>query len=74
MVVDANAVVDPGTVVIKSFDAAVADGTVFRSGSPEYFAIGTHLAGMDFCKHFHKFEVGLYVAGVNYARSGERDG
>lgn len=74
MVVDANAVVDPGAVVVESFDAAVADGAVFGSGSPEHFAIGTHLAGVHFGEEFHEFEVGLYVAGVNYTRGGEGDG
>jgi hypothetical protein len=59
MVVDANAVVDPGAVVVKSFDAAVADGTVFGSWSPEHFTIGAHFAGVHFGEHVHEFEVGL---------------
>ena len=74
MVVGSDTVVDPGAVVVKSFDAAVADGTVFGAGSPKYFAVGTHLAGVHFGEHVYEFEVRFYVAGVNYARHKERYG
>lgn len=66
MIVNTDTVVEPRAVVVESFDATVADGTVLRADSSDHFAFGAHLAGMHLFQHFHEgdFGVGPQVAGV----------
>lgn len=47
MIFNADAVVDPGAVMVEAFDAAVADGAVARPGSADDLAIRTHIRGVD---------------------------
>lgn len=58
MVVDTDAVVDPGTVMIKSLDALIASVTMARTWSPYYQAIWAQLDGIH---ELHKFqEINLF--------------
>jgi hypothetical protein len=50
VITDADAVVDPGTVMVKTFNTSVADGTVFAASRANHFAVRTHLTGMHFAK------------------------
>ena len=47
MVLDADAVVDPGAVVVKAFDTLVADSTVARAGGSDCFAVGAEGRALD---------------------------
>lgn len=48
MVINTDAVIDPGTMMVEAFYAAVADCAVLGTRCAENFALGTHLAGVDF--------------------------
>jgi len=60
VIVDANTVVDPRTVMVKTFDASVADCAVLASWSSKYLTIRTHLAGVNLREHIHKRVLGSY--------------
>lgn len=59
MVVNTDTVIEPGTVMVESFDAAVADGAVFRANGPDYFAFGAHFTGVNLFQHFHEGYFGI---------------
>lgn len=54
MVVNADAVVKPGTVVVESFYTPIANSAVLGTRSPQHFAIRTHLTGMHFGQQLNK--------------------
>ena len=47
MVLDSDAIVDPGTMVIEALDALVADSAVLASGRTDDFAIWTEVGWVD---------------------------
>jgi hypothetical protein len=64
VVVDSDAVVDPGTMMIVAINAAPAYRAVFAAGRHEHFAVGTKLAGMYFLEEVNEFVFRLKIAGV----------
>jgi hypothetical protein len=64
VVVDSDAVVDPGTMMIITINAAPAYRAVFAAGRYEYFAVGAKLAGMHFLEEVNEFMFRLKIAGV----------
>ncbi len=50
MVPSANAVVDPGAVVVEAVDALVANVAVSASGESDYFALRTQAGGLELFK------------------------
>lgn len=57
MVVNSNAVIDPGAMVIIPFDALIADATVARSWSSHDLAIRTELDWVNKLKQTQKFYI-----------------
>ena len=47
MVVYPNAIVQPGAVMVKAFDAAVADGAVAAAWRAKNETVGAHFARVD---------------------------
>ena len=43
MITDTNAIINPGAVMIESFNASITYGAVSRSGSSYDFTVGTAL-------------------------------
>jgi len=43
MILDADTIIEPRTVVIETFNAAIADSAVFGAGCPQHSAVRTHL-------------------------------
>jgi hypothetical protein len=54
VIVNSDAVVKPGTVVVEPFHASVANGTMLRARGPQHFAVRTHLARMHFRQQLDK--------------------
>ncbi len=48
MVVYPNTVIEPWAMMVESFDATVADGTVSGARCAQDEAVWAHLAGVDF--------------------------
>ena len=47
-----HAVVDPGTVVVESLNALVADSAMAGASSSDYFAFGTEVGWVDISEQF----------------------
>ena len=73
MVADSDAVVEPGAVVVETFDAAVADSAVAGAGGAEDQAVGAHLARVDLGQHVEEVLLLDQVAGVTRGRDEEAD-
>ena len=67
MVVDANAVVNPRAMMVKSFNTTIANCTMLRSWCSEDFTVRTHFTRMNFCKNLHKTEVFFNIARIMHA-------
>ena len=50
MITNAHTIVKPGTVMVKTFNATVADGAVAGARCPENKAVGAHLTRVNLCK------------------------
>ncbi len=57
MVVGPDTVVDPGAVVVKSFNTAVAHTAMTGFLSSDHFAVRAQQNGIEFFKNFHKSNV-----------------
>ena len=74
MVANADAVVDPGTVMVKAFDAVSTNRAVPAAAGPYRFAIGAELCAINDIKHFHKVNVLVaYVSGLSHCRESEKE-
>ena len=56
VVATTDAVVHPGTVMVKSVDTSVAKVAVTGAGCPYNFAIGTYIMTLESFKHFFKIK------------------
>lgn len=54
MVVIANAIVDPRTVMVEALNAPVADAAVARAVSPDHFTVGTQQHWVKYLHHLHE--------------------
>ena len=52
VVFDAHAVVDPGAVMVESFDTLAADGAVSRSGRLDHLALWAQVSWVDVSQKF----------------------
>ena len=59
MILDANAVVDPRTVMIKSFYASMADTTMPTSTSSDDLALWAQLRGFEVLEQLHKVDIAV---------------
>ena len=64
MIIHANAIVEPGTVVVKPVYTTVAYCAVFGTGGSDYFAVGAHFTWVYSFEDFHEGEVRFEVAGI----------
>jgi len=60
-----HAVVDPRAVVVKAFNASVADGAVLGPGGPHHFAVRTHFTWVNLLKQVKEREGVFKVAWVH---------
>lgn len=73
MVLDTNAGVDPGAVVVETLDTAIADGTVFRARGSQDAAVGAELAGVHLVEEVLEGDFGADVAWVDCRGENEGD-
>ena len=57
MILDANAIVQPGTVVVEAFDTVSADRAVSATTCANCRAVRTELCGINSIEHVHKVNV-----------------
>ena len=69
MVVYTNTVVDPRTVVIKSFHTSVANGAMPGARSPQDQAVGTHIGWVQLREQLKKFVLRAKVARIARRRN-----
>ena len=68
MIFHSNAIIQPGTMVIKSFYAMSADGAVSTTTSSNRLAIRTELRRINGIQHFH--EVNFIIGDIARLREG----
>lgn len=73
MIVDADTVIDPGTVMVEPLNASVAGGTVFWTLGSHDFAVGTHLSRMHLLQQVNEGKSRSQVTRVSLASDEERD-
>ena len=61
MIPPANACIEPGTVVVESFDAEVADVAVSTAGQDYNFTLGAHVSGFELFQQLHEADVGVFA-------------
>ena len=64
VVVDTNAVVDPGAVMVVSFDTGFAYMTVSRPGGLDNLAVWAQLSGLKFLQKLQEVDFGLKFARI----------
>ena len=60
MIADANTVVNPGAVVVKPFNATVADGTVATATRADSLTIGAKLGAVNDLQEVKKIILGVF--------------
>ena len=73
VILDADAVVDPRTVVVEALDAPIARAAVLGADRAHDFAVRAHLDRMHFLEHVDKGERRSQVTGVSFSRDEETD-
>jgi hypothetical protein len=73
VILDADAVVDPRTVVVEALDAPIARAAVLGADRAHDFAVRAHLDRMHFLEHVDKGEGRSQVTGVSFSRDEETD-
>ena len=68
VVSDSDAIVDPGTVVVKSLNTVPTDGAVSAATRTNGIAVRAELSALNLFKHVH--EVDLIVLKVAWLRAG----
>jgi citrate lyase synthetase len=68
VIADSNAIIDPGAVMVKSFDTVAADGAMSASTRADTFTVRTQLRTVNQVQHLH--EVNLFVYEVAWLRAG----
>ena len=56
MITHSHAIVNPWTVMVESFDAVAANGTVTATARANGVAVGAELGTLNFLKHVHKVD------------------
>ena len=64
MVVNPDTIVQPWTVMVKAFNASVADGAMAGARCTENEAVGAHLTRMDLRQHIQEVVLLFEVAWV----------
>lgn len=65
MVTNSHAIVQPWTVMVKAFNASIADGAVAGARCADDETVGAHLTWMDLGQHIQKVVLTLQVAWVS---------
>ena len=65
MIIYADAVIEPGTVMVESLDAAITDGTVPAARCPKHEAVWAHLTWMYLGQQVEEVMLLAQVAGVS---------
>lgn len=71
MIVNANAIVQPGAVVVEALDATIADGAVARARRTQHLAVWAHLTRVDLLEEFQ--EVVLWAKITRVAGRGDEE-
>ncbi len=57
MISDTHAVIDPGTVMVVSFHAYIANGAVSGSWRADHLTVWAQISGTELLKKFQKWQI-----------------
>ena len=68
MVLDSDAVIEPGAVMVESFDASVADGAVPGARRPQDLAVRAHVRRVQLREQLQEVILRFKIARVPHRR------